>query len=233
MAPERVRGAKPSAASDMYSLGVILLLTHCPQLIPAVEGRSPPAALTVAAALDQAVAQLDVDFPGLLPLLRRLTSEQASERCKITELRQQAFFCNMAIPSHWADVRETPAGGPSRLRAVRLRSGTDDGGGDDDDTPTLRALQGALETEDPAWLGVGADATQWPPSIAPAERRLELAAAWRVQHPGMWARYSAALDQAFHDVRRGPALPPTKVRASLGVFMIRAEAVTDIPLRFC
>jgi hypothetical protein len=170
-----------------------------------------PAALSVATALDQAAAQLDGDFPGLPLLLRRLTSKKESDRCDITELRQHDVFRDMAMPSHWAPMRD------NRLRLVRLRPGTDD------DDVALRALQGALETQDPTWLGVGADATQWPPSIAAAERHLKLAAAWRVQHPGMWARYSAAVDQAFDDARRGPPLPPTRVRGSL------LQAVAELP----
>ena len=68
------------------------------------------------------------------------------------------------------------------LQTVRLHPGVDDG--------TLAALQQALVTMDPSELGVGADATDWPAEIPAAERYLQLAAAWRVQHPTMWRRYS-------------------------------------------
>jgi hypothetical protein len=107
----------------------------------------------------------------------------------------------MSIPSYWTAMST------SGLEAVRLRAGGVDG-------VALDALTQALVTADPAQLGIGADATQWP-DIPPAQRCLELAAAWRIQHPTMWGRYSAAVDQAYSDVSRGPPLPPVRVRAEL------------------
>ena len=200
MAPEREppRNAKPTTASDMYSVGVLLLLAFAPELIEAVESRRKP----VNDALQSIAARLDHDYPGLHPLLRQLLSSTPSDRCTIVELLEHSIFREMSTPTYWTAV--TTTGG---LEAVRLREG-----GIND--ATLEALKQALVTADPAQLGIGADATQWP-DIPPAQRCLELAAAWRVQHPTMWGRYSAAVDQAYSDVRRGPPLPPVGIRGEL------------------
>jgi hypothetical protein len=198
MAPEREppTSEKPTAASDMYSLGVLLLLAFFPDLIEAVESRRLP----VSDALESVAEDMDTRFPGLRPLLLRLTSSTPSDRCTITELLGHEIFRQMSVPSYWSPM------GTGELKAVQLRSGIDD--------VALKALEQALVTADPAQLGVGADATQWP-NIPPAQRRLCLVVAWRIQHPTMWSRYSAAVDQAYIDVSRGPPLPPVGIRAEL------------------
>jgi hypothetical protein len=181
----------------MYSLGVMLLLAFFPTSIERVESRS----VSIRDALRSVRQTMEVDFPGLHPLLQRLTSSTPDERCTITELLEQDLFREMAVPHYWTSM------GTEALKAVRL-NGAEAG-------TALRALRQALVTADPAQLGVGADASPWPDEIPPAERELQLAAAWRIQHPTMWGRYSAAVDQAYQDVSRGPPLPPVGVRAEL------------------
>ena len=93
MAPERnppagQLPAKPTAASDMYSLGVMLLLAFFPTSIEPVESRS----VSIRDALRSVRQTMEVDFPGLHPLLQRLTSSTPDERCTITELLEQDLF---------------------------------------------------------------------------------------------------------------------------------------------
>jgi hypothetical protein len=205
MAPERARDAsqKGTSASDMYSLGVVLLLAFMPGMIEPVEACTT----TVPEALKSAASQMDVDFPGLRPLLQQLTAQRPQDRCTITDLLQHRIFRAMSVPVYWT------APSADEVTAVRLVAGADD--------VTLAALQAALVTKDPAELGKGADATQWPPNIAPANRCLKLAAAWRLQNHGLYRKFTAAVDQTFSDVSRGPDLASVSIRKELVNAVVR------------
>jgi hypothetical protein len=216
MAPERQRGSKPTRASDMYSLGVLLLLAFYPEMIEPVENRR-----TVTGALDSVAARMDINFPGLLSVLRRLTSDGAADRYTIELLLEQQIFTDIlvAVPPYWSSMT-----GDRGLKAVRLRAGADGA--------TLAALREAIITVDPAQLGVGADWNQmrqegieWP-DIPPTDRFLELEAAWRVQNATLYSSYAGAVDRVYSDVERGATfapLPPVQIRTEL------VSAVESLP----
>ena len=79
----------------------MLLLVFFPSLIEAVESRQ----VSVNEALQSVAARMDVDFPGLRPLLRRLVSATPGERCTVTELLAHDLFRSMTIPAHWSPMR--------------------------------------------------------------------------------------------------------------------------------
>ena len=103
-----------------------------------------------------------------------------------------------------------------QCQAIRLRPGHNAS-----DNATLRALEAAMVTSDPAQLGVGADGARWPRRgepdyVPPKERALKLQAAWRVQNPELYGKYSAEVDRCFATVARGgPDLMSVNVRPAL------------------
>ena len=79
-----------------YSLGVMLLLAFYPASIESVENR----AVSVEQALQSVAATMDVDVPGLQPLLWQLISRTPSKRCTATALLEHPFFRDMLVPSY-------------------------------------------------------------------------------------------------------------------------------------
>jgi hypothetical protein len=109
MAPERrlPTNAKPTAKSDMYSVGVLLLLAFNPELIEEVESQH----MLVEEALAAVATRMDRDFPELHPLLKRLTSEDPNDRYTIVQLLEKDFFrhsvgASLWMPPYWTESKD-------------------------------------------------------------------------------------------------------------------------------
>ena len=73
----------------------MLLLAFYPASIEPVENR----AVSVKQALQSVAEKMDVDVPGLQPLLWSLISPTPSKRCTATALLEHPFFREMLVPS--------------------------------------------------------------------------------------------------------------------------------------
>ena len=130
------------AASDMYAVGVCLMLAYCPDLIELVECT----ATSVAQALGRAEGTLSgTPSADVLPLLQKLLCANPAERPSAAELLDSGHFARGVVPAHWSTSAD--ARGTSPLRMVRLR---EEAGGKDG--RTLQALRGALQPHDSGFL---------------------------------------------------------------------------------
>ena len=132
------------AASDMYAVGVCLMLAYCPDLIELVECT----ATSVAQALGRAEGTLSgTPSADVLPLLQKLLCANPAERPSAAELLDSGHFARGVVPAHWSTSAD--ARGTSPLRMVRL---CEEAGSDDQ--RALQALRGALQPHDSGFVYV-------------------------------------------------------------------------------
>ncbi len=138
--------------------------------------------------------------PQLHELLTRLIVDP-EDRCSITETMATDWARDLTrtVPRLWSETEGT----------VRLHK--------DCNKVELTALQQLLETVHPSALGTGKDCGKWP-DIPPPKRRLLLAAAWRLQHRGLYSAFSTAAATVQRRMQRssgGPPCRPLDIRPEL------------------
>jgi hypothetical protein len=146
------------------------------------------------------------DSPQLESLLLRLTCER-SHRCDITETLNSTWAQGLSsnVPQHWE-------GNPVKEGGISVRLT------EQDNADELAALRKMLETADSKALGTGKDCGRWPngpngQQIPEAIRTLDLAVAWRLHNPDLYAKFSAgaATVQRIID-EGGPTCRPVDIR---------------------
>ena len=112
MAPERLRGSPPSAASDQFSLGITLYQLACGHL--PFSGRSRPAILSsMASAVHVDVRSYDADLPGAFAAIigKLLCREVSSRYSGLKALRQALEAVGVELDSRrgrgWIGARPT------------------------------------------------------------------------------------------------------------------------------
>eukprot|EP00966_Prymnesium_polylepis_P198854 4608806-Prymnesium_polylepis.1 len=101
----------------------------------------------------------------------------------------------------------------------------------------LHALKGVFDVSDPEQLGIGRDVPIGPwKNASSAKKRLQLAAAWRIENPRLWKQYLSARDSVAEEVKqlyakyklhRKPL--KTKLDAKLQEFRHAAKEAFDVP----
>lgn len=221
MAPERIAGLPGTADTDRYSIGVVLLLAFCPDLIEDVEGGTLPPL----DALDKVEEDL---FGWLVPKLRNLLADPLAEqepagtgsplrgslrplpkirdgwtRPTAREMLDLDFFSSSsssALPFHW----EQRADG-QRARPVLLNEGD----------PTLGVLREMVAETRPAELGKGRDeGGEWNRlGLSEGNRHIEVSRAWRLENASLWKTYQDRVQRVNAELSHGPprdALPAAK-----------------------
>jgi Ca2+-binding EF-hand superfamily protein len=200
MAPERLRaGHKPDSASDMYSVGVLMLFCFVPARIEEItKGKQDLAPVPAEVVLPQVKPELPEAvrecLDGLLksdpksrPMARSFlgTTDAAGNP-------QETYFtrAEMQVPIYWGDV---PPGSDEQLIEVT-------------DEYTLQALRYAVGPQRRAEFGKGFDkGKHWDP-IPHTHRHINVVKAWRVQNEPLWKTFSTARERVADDVSRGPSI---------------------------
>ena len=150
--------------------------------------------------------------PQLESLLLRLTCERhhgdpERHRYDITETLNSTWAQGLSsvLPRHWK-------GNPVKEGGISVRLTAQD------NSDELAVLQKMLQTADPKALGTGRDCDRWPngangQQIPEAIRTLDLAAAWRLHNPDLYAKFSAGAATVQRTIDEGgPACCPVDIR---------------------
>jgi serine/threonine protein kinase/Ca2+-binding EF-hand superfamily protein len=201
MAPERsTAGHKPDSASDMYSVGVLMLFCFAPDRIEDVtRNAQDPARVKAETVLAQVKTALPEPVRECLDgLLKSNPKSRPSARSFLGTTdaagnHQDTYFsrAEMQVPIYWGDV---PPGSDEQLIEVT-------------DEYTLQALRYAVAPQRPTEFGKGLDAGKyWDPTIPDSDRYVNVVKAWRVQNEPLWKTFSAARERVADDVSRGPSI---------------------------
>ena len=202
MAPERfTQGHKPNKASDMYSVGVLILFCFAPTRIEDVSRAKEDPGYVPA---EVVLAQVRSDLPeavreGINGLLKFDPNLRPSARSFLgttdaagNHLDTYFTRADMELPAYWG---APPPGCDEQIIEV-----TDD--------YTLSALRRAVAPHKPVDFGKGIDAgIEWTKlGIHDDHRSIEVVKAWRIQNETLWKQYSAARERVADDVSRGPSI---------------------------
>jgi serine/threonine protein kinase len=233
-APERYggkAGVAPTEKSDMYSVGVVMLLCFASEHIIDAQKSTAPSS--------PQVSERDKWQTHWTTVLR-VTMVRAQRRMgdTVSQMPQEVFkLCQELLDRH-------PAQRPSARQALtgdryfnRASSGTPvywkqastehvrkDLCEVPSDSATMQALREALRPQTPNQLGVGRDGHQaayWMQLGLhdPSERSISIVKAWRVQSQNLHKKYKTAVETMADDISCGPPLqqerPPVCSRAKI------------------
>ena len=208
---------RPTAKGDMYSVGVVLLLSFVPIHIPEVEKlRKNP--MDVIEELKPAAGRLD---PVVLDVIEALLSHKPEQRPSARQILDgfspstgeqnlDSYFCRVAddVPAHW-----TASSGRHLVSEVTPRE--------------FERIRCAVQSTMPHELGVGFDQGQEWAKLGfqltcdeSGKRKLthkisgkpmiDIKKAWRVENRDLWRRYNGGVVKIVNDISRGPPLDSEK-----------------------
>lgn len=222
MAPERQIGQpgekQPTLPSDMFSVGVVLLMSFSPASIKKIEARQVRAKHEFTSVKRRSIPK-DVH-----ETLDRLLAENPQRRPSAREVLEQesGFFARAAAdqPSWWSGHAQSryavPVTDPETLD--RLRSlveptkpdefglGLDKGAGWEQ-MGFERELDASTGQRGP--LRIPADCSHAEPGSTPS---VEMVRAWRLQNKRVWQRYDAGVGRVSDSITRGPPLDNLPMR---------------------
>lgn len=185
MAPERAQRKKPTHQSDMYSVGVVMLLAFAPNLIKDVESKK----------LDplKALRQAQQHVPNGVPVQTLLHASPFARPAAHQLLSIQGgceYFskADTELPYYW----ESQEG----LTEIT-------------DQSTLASIWQTLEPTRPAEFGFGIDAGKDWTNLGlgdPQMRNVKLTKAWRVQNGAVWRNYMSGVETIAGNISHGPPI---------------------------
>jgi serine/threonine protein kinase len=206
-APERygfTSAKRPTPASDMYSVGVVILLCFARGHLDDARMDDPPD-WTAAKGEDRLkwqrhwlhlLGKAQASMPDEVhELIRQLLGTDAGRRPTARELFNRDSYFNRAdagFPVYWRHVSDEHI-----LRDLHEVDGV-----------TLDRIRDVLEPQMPDQLGKGRDAgRQWKNmGLEEGDRSIHVAKAWRVQSRSLWNRYSVAMESMADAISCGPPL---------------------------
>ena len=212
-APERQPGMpghnKPTVESDMYSVGVVLLMAFSPEHIDALERRETRPR--------DVFQRVKASVPtSLQERLRCLLADHATQRPKARDILDDecGFFARgVASSPSWWSISEH-ANGHGWASPVT-------------DGETWTRLKALIEPTRPDEFGLGLDQGEgWkrmgfvrkskdgplripaghPDAVPGSKPSVEMVKAWRMQNLRVWQRYDAGVARVSDSISRGPAL---------------------------
>ena len=199
MAPERFnQGHRPTKASDMFSVGVLMLFCFAPHCIEHVcRNKEDERHIAPQTMLTQVRDNLPVAVrDGIKGLLDSTPASRPSARSFLGTTdgagnHKDTYFTHaeMELPVYWD---ESPQGRDEQLIEV-----TDD---------VLQVLRHTVAPQTRADFGKGIDKHKYWMGIPEDHRDIEVVKAWRIQNEPLWKQYSAARERVADDVSRGPPI---------------------------
>ena len=192
MAPERVQGAKPSTAADMYSVGVVMLLCFTPSQIAEVTGaeRRPPLEVLSHVRVELPSANYEMDLVAAM-----LGDAHARPSARSLLDHVDSYFSRSdEVPMYWRP-------GQGELLEVT-------------DAYAMERIIQALHARMPDQFGKGRDGSDKPWNdlgllLRPdgtSDRSVAIVKAWHIQNQSIWKQYSAAVERIADDISRGPPI---------------------------
>jgi len=194
MAPERLApyNQKPTHASDMFSVGVVMLLTYVPEMIQLVEAKR----CTPAKALQQKVSKVPAVIMGEIA---QMLNPTAAQRPTAGALLSNCTFFSHAenqIPYYW----ECQHGSETPIR---------DGVVEVTDRAVLDKIWATVAPSRASEFGLGRDSGHdWLDAglLDPDQRNIRLVKAWRLQNEAVLHNYNSGLETITGFVSQGPPI---------------------------